>query len=269
MSVRIAQFLRIAFALSVLSRVVLGASGQGEEWHIGPGDALMIQILGTDEPVVQAEVTPGGDIMFPYIGRVKAAGKTAKQLEGDLADLLRKGYFVDPRVAVVLAEQKSKKVLVLGEAQQPGEVVLVRSTTLVELLTKVGGATPESNGKITVIRAGDSSTPETHEFKIDSVMSGDKDSAFLLKPGDVILFKSPRSQTIYITGQVNKPGPYPMTDGLSVRQAIIYAGGMTATGSERRTFIVRKTNGKQSMKKVKMDDRVQDGDTIIVKEGWF
>ncbi len=65
--------------------------------------------------------------MFPMLGRVKAGGLTVRQLQDELTNRLRDGYFNDPRVTVGVEEYRSQRIFMMGEVKSPGTYSLTRS----------------------------------------------------------------------------------------------------------------------------------------------
>ena len=245
------------------------ARGGVIDYTIEAQDVLAVQVMNSGEPVVNVSVAPDGYVLFPQLGRVPAAGKTPAELEVVLRERLADGYYVDPQVVVSVTEYKSKKVLVFGEASRPGEVQVVTSITLVELVTKVGGPAGGSDGKLTLVRKDKDSRRLTMTFDITKVMGGAEESTFELKPGDIVLFTKSRQDYVFVRGEVKKVGVYPLREGATVQQAIIAAGGLTDIGSERRIYVSRMEDGKEVRLKAKSFERVQSGDTISVRQGWF
>lgn len=310
----------ITFLLALAAPPLLAAGVNGE-YRFGLQDSLVIRISHPSEPEVKVTVDPSGDIIFPQLGRVHVVRMTPAELEAELLKRLRDGYYVNPTITVSVTDPQSKKVLVLGEAREPGAIQVMSSITLVELITKVGGPTPACNGKLTLIRRetqpgeggeaarrgdqpgggseaarrgdqpgggseagrggppggggeaarrGDQPNRGTMNFDLASIVAGEKDSAFELRPGDIVHFNcDTKLGRVYVAGHVASPGAYPLTTNMTVQQAIILAGGMKRTGSERRTSIWRKVNGERKPIKATMDALVQDGDTIEVGEAWF
>jgi polysaccharide export outer membrane protein len=74
---------------------------------------------------------------------------------------------------------------------------------------------------------------------------------------------------IYLTGQVNRPGAYPYTVGLTVEKAVALAGGLTRIASERGIFRLHEDAPASERRRVKMDDPVLPGDTLVVEESLF
>jgi polysaccharide biosynthesis/export protein VpsN len=74
---------------------------------------------------------------------------------------------------------------------------------------------------------------------------------------------------IYLTGQVNRPGAYPYSVGLTVEKALALAGGMTRIGSERGIYRLSEDAPTSERRRVRMDEQVLPGDTVLVEESLF
>lgn len=73
----------------------------------------------------------------------------------------------------------------------------------------------------------------------------------------------------YILGEVNKPGTYPYTSGLTVLSAVATAQGFTYRANTRRAFIKRAKEAKEAEVLLNNDVLVQPGDTIRIAERFF
>lgn len=74
---------------------------------------------------------------------------------------------------------------------------------------------------------------------------------------------------IYLTGQVTRPGAYPFTVGLTVEKAVALAGGFTRIASERGVYRLHEDAPASARQRVRMDDPVLPGDTLVVEESLF
>ena len=88
-----------------------------------------------------------------------------------------------------------------------------------------------------------------------------------LKAGDTVFV--PKASTVFVSGQVKTEGEYVIRAGMTVRQAIALAGGVTDRGSTSRIQIVRRVNGANVTVNVRLEDVVQAGDTIVVRERYL
>jgi polysaccharide export outer membrane protein len=76
----------------------------------------------------------------------------------------------------------------------------------------------------------------------------------------------PEADQFFLTGQVNRPGALPVLPGMTIRQALALAGGVTATGSSNKVGLIR---GNAKEIDVDLTQTVQKNDVIIVKERLF
>jgi polysaccharide export outer membrane protein len=72
-----------------------------------------------------------------------------------------------------------------------------------------------------------------------------------------------------VLGEVRNPGSYAIQSGMTVLQAVSVAGGLTQYGAANRVEVTRLVNGAKKKIRVKLDDLVQPGDTIVVPERFF
>jgi polysaccharide export outer membrane protein len=73
----------------------------------------------------------------------------------------------------------------------------------------------------------------------------------------------------FILGEVQRPGLYPYTPGMTVRTAVAIAGGYTFRAEEDHVAITRTTGGKAVEGRASPSTAVQPNDTVYVYESWF
>lgn len=134
-------------------------------YRIGIGDQLSITVWGLQEifPIVNLNsdqnlrrVDSNGNIYFPYVGEIKAEGKTATELRQNLTQSLSTN-FNDPQLDLTVARFNSQKVFLLGEVTKPSRINLTDvPLTLTDALGEVMGLnTSSSNGsEVFIIRRG-------------------------------------------------------------------------------------------------------------------
>jgi polysaccharide biosynthesis/export protein len=94
-------------------------------------------------------------------------------------------------------------------------------------------------------------------------------------PSVTVVVKEINSRKVFVTGQVNKPGPYPLTGPSTVLQIIATAGGLLEYAKAKDIRIMRTENGKPVSfkfnyrdvaegKNLKQNIELKPGDTIIV-----
>src|SRR5262245_61661912 len=108
-------------------------------YKIGPYDVLDVVVFKAPELARSVQVADTGTVNLPLLGDVPAAGKTARQLEQDLASKLGAKYLQSPQVTVQIREYNSQRVTVEGAVKNPGVHSLKSKTTLLQLVAISGG----------------------------------------------------------------------------------------------------------------------------------
>jgi len=183
-------------------------------------------------------------------------------------------------VTVVVDQYRSQQIFVMGEVKQPGSLQFTGSMTLIEALARAGSTTERAGMEVMVVRSpsgsgsgapapGPNATDaNTIRVNLQGLQSGALSQNVPLQPGDTIFV--PRAETVFVSGEVRNPGEYVIrTSGMTVRQALALAGGLTERGSSRRVQIVRLVNGKEMTINVTMQEALKAGDTIVVHERFF
>jgi polysaccharide export outer membrane protein len=70
-------------------------------------------------------------------------------------------------------------------------------------------------------------------------------SPFLAEPNATVVVKESRSRKVFITGNVEKPGPYFLTGRTTVVQLIAMAGGLKEFADQKGIVVMRGSGGRQ------------------------
>jgi len=253
------------------------------EYQIGPEDILKVTVSGHEDLTQTVVVQSDGTFVFPLIGRLKAGDLSTKELERKITVLLSQGFIRNPQVTVLVQEYRSKTIFVVGEIMRPGTYPLSASRTLVEALAKAGPTTANAGGEVVIVRpqgevqgpvlpnqvgAGVASAPaEVIRVNMRDIQAGDLSKNVVLRPNDTVFI--PQAPKVFVSGEVRNPGAYPFAPGTTVRQAISLAGGLTEDGSSGRIRVVRTIGGKSRELKIKLEEAIEPGDTIVVKSKLF
>lgn len=157
----------------------------GQEFIIGPGDVLNINVWKNDELTREVPVRPDGRITLPLLGDIPAAGMTANELKGVLEQSFVK-YISNPEVTVIVAQVNSYKIFVQGMVANPGTYPISGRTTLVQAISLAGGFNEFADrGGIVILRsvAGGS---ERIKVNYNDIVDGDRPDV-ALQPGDTII----------------------------------------------------------------------------------
>ena len=256
-------------------------AGEASRYRIGAGDVLAIDVFGLDELDRKVRVQHDGSISLPLLDAFDIAGLDLGAAERLIAGMLRERRLVrEPQVSIRVEELVSRAVNVQGAVVHPGVYQLIGSKTLLELIGEAGGLREDSGTRVLVLRT---ERGEEHKMDLDleALIAGeDRSLNVRLIPGDAIMVPFSRRLTVYVTGAVEQPGPvsFQSSEGITVLQAIIAAGGPTSRANMKNVHVLRKSPGggqeriKVNIKKIqsgKMDDVVlQRSDTVVVGE-WF
>jgi polysaccharide export outer membrane protein len=246
---------------------------------VGPNDVLGIKVLGEADLTGTYAVDTDGTIRFPFLDRVPVGGKSVQEIEFALTKLLSEGFLNRPQVSVVITSYRSRSIYVLGEVRNPAKYNIEGQTTLLEVIAQAGSFTPNAAQTINVLRykdgltgvaagapvvPGDPRGAEILRITQQDLREGRLQANIILQDGDTIFV--PTAEKFYVMGFVKQPGQFVLVPGMTVRQAISVAGGLTERGSDRRIKIIRKVNGKDVELDAEMSDLVKPDDTIRVPQ---
>ncbi len=234
---------------------------------LGPEDKLRITVYEHDDLSQEVSLASDGGFAFPLIGKVQASGMTVEQLEQYLKKELGKDYIVDPQVSVTMLESRNRHVFVLGAVGAPGVYPLKHNASVLELLTQAGGVRDDASWYAWYVPAGEQSEAQGTQIDLEKLLSGEIRPPIRVQNGDTI--HVPQGAFVYVTGEVQKPGRYPLKRNTTVDRAIILAGGFTKFASKKRIRVRRMVNGEQKEYRARSSDELQNEDVVIVPESFL
>lgn len=170
----------LRLCLSLLLCMLLGSSmyvgaDDSAQYKLASGDVIRIIVYGeSDLSVDKLRLTDAGTFSYPFIGEVKAQGKTAAEIEQVIVTELKGDYLVDPRVSVSILEYR--EFFISGEVKTPGGYPFQPGLTLRRAVALAGGLTERASvNRISIIRDSDG-TRSSVAATLDTQ----------LKPGDTI-----------------------------------------------------------------------------------
>lgn len=278
---------KLLFMLLLFSGIEV-MSGAEVEYHLGPGDILKIEVIGEADFSGTMQVNANGFITMKLVGDIPVGGMTLIQVKDKIAEVLGRDYLLNPQIKVEIVEFKSKKIVVLGEVKKPGEYFLNRDwTTLLEIISLVGGITENAGDKAIIFRKNpESATPEATdrlEISLQQLLGGNTAENAKIMPNDMVNFPSRKTENleryqVYIEGKVKNPGVYEYTPGLTAYALCMKAGGFLPFAAESRAHVIRTEKGtstkiKVNIKKIKEGDApdfpLVPGDKLIIPESWY
>lgn len=237
-----------------------------QDYRVGAGDLLKIQVFGSPELSTDARVAQTGTITCPLIGSVAVAGLSSAEVEKTLAQKFIDGAFLkQPQVSVLIVEYMSQKVSVLGHVSKPGQYALRASSNVMDVLAEAGGVIAQSASDFATLMRSDGTKVD---LNLDALFRGDQTQNVRVAGGDRLYI--PRAEYFYIYGQVQRPGQYRLERNMTLSRAVSAAGGLTARGTERRATVKRRdTQGKEDEYSLRESDVLKADDVLVIKESWF
>lgn len=246
------------------------AEAARDDYLLGPGDAIRIQVFQNPDLTVEARVSEAGVISFPLLGAIRVGGQSPTNVERLIAQRLRDGkYLQNPQVTVNVTTFRSQQVSVLGNVTRPGRYPLeTTGMRLSEVLSLAGGVSAAGADDVVLVTTRQGRPLRMEIDLVDMFASGDLTKDPAMQAGDVVYVN--RAPQYYIYGQVSRPGMYGVDRGLTLAQAIAKGGGLTLRGTDRGVRVHRRYGSKQiQILEPKLDDPIRPDDLIFVRESVF
>ncbi len=246
------------------------AEAARDDYLLGPGDAIRIQVFQNPDLTVEARVSEAGVISFPLLGALRIGGLSPTNVEKLIAQRLRDGkYLQNPQVTVNVTTFRSQQVSVLGNVTRPGRYPLeTTGMRLSEVLSLAGGVAATGADDVVLVTTRNGKPLRLEIDLVDMFASGDLTKDPQMQAGDVVYVN--RAPQYYIYGQVTRPGMYGVDRGLTLAQAIAKGGGLTLRGTDRGVRVHRRYGSKQiQILEPKLDDPIRPDDLIFVRESVF
>ena len=277
--VRKLLFLLILTAPGLAGLALAASSG----YKLGARDIVSVSIFAGGEEQVKVDLTVSdqGAVNFPFIGSTTAKGLTTAELERQVTAPLESRYFVDPQVHIQVKDYQSLQFSISGAVKDPGNYSMTSSTTIMDLIAKAGGVTPERGTIAYLMHKDDQRGDKVNLQKL--LDEGDMTLNVKLESGDSVYIPLAKGlntseSKVYISGEVKKPAPVEYQPGLTALAACIEAGGFTQYAAPNRAKLIRTENGEQKIININLDKvtkgAVEDmplkpGDRLDVPESWL
>jgi polysaccharide biosynthesis/export protein len=161
--------------------------GFTEEYRIGPGDKLRIEVYKDSQLSQSVQVRPDGKITLPLVGDLDATGRTPIELRDTIAKSLKE-YVTNPTVTVIVVEALASQVFVMGEVSRPGPVQIFGPTTIVQVLAMAGGFKEFANTKDVLVLRPNGSGVQTMRFNYKEALTTEA-KPFFVRVGDTVIVK--------------------------------------------------------------------------------
>ena len=235
-----------------------------QNYRLGPGDAVFVDIYGASQKSIQATVTPDGTIVLEGFGPVTVSGLTVAQANAGLKATLGARYS-SSKVRLTVGQTKTIMVNVMGEVAAPGTYTLSAFASVFHALYMAGGT--NDIGTLRNIKVYRNNKLVTTVDIYDYILNGKLTGNVRLADNDVIVV-GPYDCLVNVTGKVKRPMFYEMKRNESVGTLLKYAGGFTGDAYKKTVKVIRKSGSKYSIFNVGEFDvssfKIEDEDSIAV-----
>lgn len=235
-----------------------------QDYRLGPGDAVILDIYGASQENQSLTVSPDGDITIEGFGPVQVSGLTVAQANAHLRSQLGQRYS-SSQIRLTVGQTKTILVNVMGEVKTPGTYTLSAFSTAFNALYMAGGIT--DIGTLRNIKVYRNNRLISTIDVYDYILNGKASGNVRLTDNDVIIVGA-YDCLVNITGKIKRPMFYEMRTDESLNSLLKYAGGFTSDAYRKSIRVVRKAGAQYSVHTVNEFDmgsfHVTDGDSVAV-----
>lgn len=236
-----------------------------QNYVLGPGDQLIIDIYGSSQESIKLTVSPDGDVTIPDYGPIHVSGLTVAAAQSRIRGKLG-GYYEGSNIKTSLGQTRTISVNVMGEVQVPGTYTLSAFATVFHALYKAGGINSLGTLRnIKVFRQGKQiSVVDVYEFILNGRLAGN----VRLADNDVIQV-GPYDCIVDMEGNVKRPMAYELRKGESLSTLLKFSGGFAGNAYKKSLRVLRNTGQMKSVFNVDefdwSDFHMEDGDQVSVE----
>lgn len=235
-----------------------------ENYRLGSGDEIIIDIWGASEDIIRKEISPDGTINVPGLGIISLNGMNIADAKEYLKSELSRIYAdEDNKIQVTLGKTRSIKINVMGEVMVPGTYTLSAFASVFHALYSAGGVTDlGSLRNIMVTRNGKTvAKVDVYEY----ILQGKTSDDINLQEGDVVIVPTYEA-IVKVEGKVKRPMKYEMKADETVSALLKYAGFFAPNAYKNSVRVIRQEGREYSVATVERDNfgmfKMMDGDVV-------
>lgn len=228
------------------------------QYKIGIGDLVRITVwdhpeltnpAGNTTGQLQGQVVlPDGTFYFPFLNKVRAAGRTTEEIRIEMTKNLEQ-YIRSPQVDVTVQQTgfRSQKFYVSGEVGQPGFFPITDvPTRLSDAISQAGGLSKDADLRGVTLQR-DNKTIVLDAYRL--LFEGDLSQNILIRNGDVLNIPDRRLRKVFLMGEVIKPSSFVMPVGrLTLAEVLSDVGGINQnTANAQQVYVIRQAEAESNL----------------------
>ena len=235
-----------------------------QNYVLGAGDQVSVDIYGASQKSVDCTVSPDGDIVIEGYGPIRVGGLSVAAAKARLRATLGSRY-QSSRINLSLGQTRTVSINVMGEVVKPGTYTLSAFASVFNALYMAGGTNDIGTLRNIKIYRNNRlvSVCDIYDYILNGKMTGN----VRLHDGDVIIV-GPYDCLVNVTGKVKRPMYYEMKRNESLQTLLRYSGGFTGDAYKKAVRVNRKTGREYAVFNVDEFDmssfQVADGDSVSV-----
>ena len=236
-----------------------------QNYVLGPGDDVIVDIYGASQSSQKITVAPDGTVTIPRIGPIRVSGLTVEGAQSRIYGAMGKHY-QNSSIKVSVGQTRTIQISVMGEVAVPGTYTLSAFASVFHALYMAGGIKEIGTLRdIKVARNGRIiSTVDVYEYILNGRLAGN----VMLRDNDVIIVGSYQN-LVNISGNIKRPMWYEMKKNETVQSLLRYAGGFKGDAFQKSVSVNRKSGDKYSVYTVGEFEfstfRLADEDSVMIR----
>ena len=241
-----------------------------ENYKLGPGDEVIVDIWGTNQATIRQTISPEGTINVQDIGLVNLNGMTVKEADAYMRRMLGRIYSVygddaASEIKLTLGNIRTIQVNMMGEVAVPGTYYVSSFSNIYHALHRAGGVSNlGSLREIHLMRKGKKiSTIDVYEF----ILKGKSFDDITLEEGDIVIVPTYKA-LVDISGNVKRPMFYELKENETVADLLDYAGGFSGDAFKNNLRLIRQNGREYKVFTINQSDypsfALMDGDALTV-----
>ena len=207
-----------------------------DNYRLGAGDNLVIQLFGKDNDQYDLQVSRDGKVSFPKLGPITVAGLTFE----DARDVIRSrvaDQLIGVQATISMGRLRAINIFMAGEVAVPGAYSVSALTTITQALFQAGGISNIGSLRAIQVKRDGIRVASFDVYQL--LLQGDASGDVRLQSGDVV-FVPPYKGLVSVDGAVNRPMVYEFKQGESVNDAVIMAAGFNEDAYRSAISVISK-----------------------------